>query len=240
MNVQFLFKDGKFSVIECNLRASRSLPYVTKTYDVDFIGSATKIFLGEEVQPNPRCDAKLRHFCVKAPQFSFMRIHGCDPVLSVEMASTGEVACYGRTVHEAFLKAMLSVHNGFRMPTRKRILLSGNLPQEFGDYMARLQKLGFTIVVTPSVAAAFKGLKLTLESIKPEDAIVQLKQKKFDFTINIPQTRDDNDYPIRRTTVDFNIPLITNLQIAQFIVESLEAKPRLEPVPYSTYLEPEL
>ena len=95
MNVQYIVKDNDVKVIECNLRASRSFPFVSKTYNIDFIETATRIFLGQNLTPNPLCDMPLKHVCVKFPMFSFQRLLGADPQLGVEMASTGEVACFG-------------------------------------------------------------------------------------------------------------------------------------------------
>jgi carbamoyl-phosphate synthase large subunit len=244
MNIQFIFKDGKFLVIECNLRASRSFPFVSKTYDIDFIATATKIFLGQDVEPNPNCDKTVRHYCVKAPQFSFIRIHGSDPILGVEMASTGEVAAFGKTVHEAFLKAYLSVHNGFRMPKQKKVLISGDVPAKFSESVNKLVQMGFTIYTTKKVSSKLradnKQLKVTI--VEENEAVDLVMQKKVDFVVNIPKQGDNTtpNYYIRRRSVEFNTPLITNLEVAEFMVLSLENAPKLHIEPYSHYIKDEL
>jgi len=242
MNVQFLFKDGNFSVIECNLRASRSFPFVSKTYDINFIETATRIFIGQDVQPNPRCDQSLKHFCVKAPQFSFMRIHGSDPVLGVEMGSTGEVACFGTTPQEAFLKAITSVHNGFRMPKLKKVLVSGALPDSFAKQIGILQNsLGFQIFATTEAAKTFKSLK-NITTLSREDAVSKIMTKGVDFVVNAPNVglgsqNDNENYLVRRSAVDFNIPVIVNLQIAEFLIDALASKTVVHTQPYSHYIK---
>jgi len=242
MNVQFLFKDGQFSVIECNLRASRSFPYVSKTYDINFIETATRIFIGQDVQPNPRCDHALKHTCVKAPQFSFMRIHGSDPVLGVEMGSTGEVACFGANPYEAFLKSITSVHNGFRMPKLKKCLISGNLPESFTHQIGLLANtLGFTVYTTTEAAKTFKSMK-NVNPLSREEAVAKIMAKAVDFVIAIPNVglgsnNDNENYLVRRTSVDFNVPIIVNLQIAVFLVDALVMKPVVATQPYSHYIK---
>ena len=129
-NTQFLVREDLdyYSVIETNLRASRSFPFVSKTYDIDFIETATKIFMGQDVPVDNRCSVDPKHVCVKCPQFSFQRLLGADPILGVEMASTGEVATFGDDKYEAFLKGMLSVPNNYRLPNKNRtIAVSGEI-----------------------------------------------------------------------------------------------------------------
>jgi len=238
MNVQFLYKDNQFSVIECNLRASRSFPFVSKTYDVDFIETAIDVFLGKEVHPDPKCEKKLPFSCVKAPQFSFPRIHGSDPVLGVEMASTGEVACYGKDVYEAGLKAYLAVHNGFKWPTQNKVLLSGNIPESFVESARKLVSRGFKLYATPQVVETLK-IDPSLQVISTKDKALDLiVNKKIDFVVNIPESKeDDSNYLLRRKSVDFNVPLLTNLQVADFIIHALSLYNKVSVEPYSYYLK---
>lgn len=147
-NTQILvLPDGRMKVIECNVRASRSLPFVSKTVGTNFIDIATKIFLGEPYEvPKKR---NLDHVGVKSPQFSFTRLLGADPLLGVEMASTGEVACFGENMNEAFLKSLMSVH--FKMP-RKNILLSAGSKankESLLPYVKKLTEIGYKIFATP-------------------------------------------------------------------------------------------
>eukprot|EP01092_Planopodium_desertum_P002388 TRINITY_DN1388_c0_g2_i3.p1 TRINITY_DN1388_c0_g2~~TRINITY_DN1388_c0_g2_i3.p1 ORF type:complete len:454 (-),score=144.88 TRINITY_DN1388_c0_g2_i3:74-1366(-) len=132
MNVQFLVRFPEdIEVIECNLRASRSFPFCSKTYDVDMIETAARVFMGEDVKPHESFKHDPSHVCVKVPQFSFQRLAGADPRLGVEMASTGEVACFGDNKYEAFLKASLAVPNNFKLPNRNRtILFSGDIDKD--------------------------------------------------------------------------------------------------------------
>jgi len=242
MNVQFLFKDGNFSVIECNLRASRSFPFVSKTFDINFIETATRIFIGQDVPPNTRCDHALKYYCVKAPQFSFMRIHGSDPVLGVEMGSTGEVACFGVSPFEAFLKAVTSVHNGFRMPKLKKVLVSGAIPESFAKRIGILQSsLGFQVFATTEATKTFKSVK-NITNLSREEAVAKIMSKAVDFVVNIPNVglgsqNDNENYLVRRSSVDFNIPVIVNLQIAEFLVDALAAKTVIHTQPYSHYIK---
>jgi len=171
-----------------------------------------------------------------------MRIHGSDPVLGVEMGSTGEVACFGATPYEAFLKAVTSVHNGFRMPKLKKCLISGNLPESFAHQIGLLAtNLGFTIYATTEAAKTFKSLK-NVTPISREDAVSKIMTKAVDFVVAIPNVglgsnNDNENYIVRRCSVDFNVPIIVNLQIAEFLVDALVNKPVVATQPYSHYIK---
>ncbi|KKP37828.1 MAG: Carbamoyl-phosphate synthase, large subunit [Candidatus Peregrinibacteria bacterium GW2011_GWA2_33_10] len=235
-NIQFLAKNNRVMVIECNLRASRSFPFSSKVTGNNFIEIAVEAMLGKVKPKKYRKEhyrtLDLDHVGVKAPQFSFSRLKGADPVLGVEMASTGEVACFGENLEEAFLKSMISV--GFRFP-QKNILLSIGTIEDKADFLSSAQKLitmGFNLYATEGTADFLKenGVANTrvYKADKPqkENNILSLMQgKKVDFVINIPKNYSHEEitqgYIIRRHAIDLNIPLITNVQVAKLIVESI-------------------
>ena len=232
-NIQFLARDNDVKVIECNLRASRSFPFVSKTYNVDFIELATRIMVGKVVRPKLIHLADIDHVSIKAPMFSFTRLQGADPVLRVEMASTGEVACFGANKWEAFIKAMLST--GFKLPKNKNVMISAGPETSkigFLESARTLKRMGYTLYGTTGTAQFFndrdvKTVNLFKPSEKKEPAIIDfLKAGKIDLLINIPEgnSRQEitNGYQIRRCAVDFNVPLISNLKCAVLLVASLE------------------
>jgi carbamoyl-phosphate synthase large subunit len=233
-NIQFIAKGNEVKVIECNLRASRSFPFVSKMSKVNFIEIATKIIMGHKV---PRCNGSMldvEHVGVKAPQFSFMRLDGADPTLGVEMASTGEVACIGDDFEEAFLKALLSV--GYRLPLRNILLSTGPVEAKaaFLEAARTLEDLDTNLYATKGTADFLRsnGIETTvlhwpLEATSP-NVLEYLSQGKIDLVINIPKNYQEeeltNDYIIRRKAVDFGIPLIMNIQLAQRFVEAISRK----------------
>lgn len=233
-NIQFLAKGGKVMVIECNLRASRSFPFVSKVLGVNFIELATRAMLGERVKPVDI--PKPPYVAVKAPQFSFSRLQGADPVLAVEMRSTGEVACFGESFEEALMKSLLAA--GFRIP-QKRILLSLGGDQnkvEFLPYAEELAVMSYQLYATPRTAEFFKRYGLESRVLaKPsrldgEAVLDYLKRGDIELLINtsdeaFPEHIPD-DYKMRRRAVDFNVPLITNLQLAKAFVGALSAMRR--------------
>ena len=232
-NIQFIAKDNDIKVIECNLRASRSFPFVSKVFKINFIDLATKIIMGKKVPKIDRSSFDLDYVGVKAPQFSFMRLKGSDPLLSVEMSSTGEVACIGDDFNEAFLKSLLSV--GFSLPKKTILLSTGPIDSkaEFLDGARVLHNMGFKFYATKGTADFMKnnGLKADilywpLENKEP-NTLTYIADGKIDLVINIPKNIQkeelDNDYLIRRKAVDFNIPLITNLQLAKRFAESISS-----------------
>jgi carbamoyl-phosphate synthase large subunit len=230
-NIQFIAKDNDVKVIECNLRASRSFPFVSKVFKINFIDLATKIMMGKCVPRIDRSAFDLDYVGVKASQFSFMRLKGSDPVLGVEMASTGEVACLGDDFNEAFLKSLLSVE--FMLP-QKTILLSTGPVDSKADFLSStktLQAMGYRFYATKGTADFMKDNDIQADVLywpseeKEPNTLTYISEGKIDLVINIPKNIEreelDNDYLIRRKAVDFNIPLITNLQLAKRFVEAL-------------------
>jgi len=232
-NIQFLAKDNEIKVIECNLRASRSFPFVSKVSKVNFVELAVAAMLGREVS-NKKSTLDLSYVGVKAPQFSFSRLKGADPTLGVEMASTGEVACLGEDVAEAFLKSILSA--GFVLPKRSILLSIGSRADKikFIPSAARLRDAGLTIYATEQTAALLKshGIEATrlhkVHEKKKPNILDYITERKIDFVISIPDPERkaafDSDYTLRRTAVDFSIPLLTNLQIAELFALALTTK----------------
>lgn len=233
-NIQFLAKNNDIKVIELNLRASRSFPFVSKTTGHNFIEVALEAILGN-VLPKKERKRKyqtldLDHVCVKAPQFSFPRLKGADPTLGVEMASTGEVGCFGRNLEEAFLKSMLSV--GFRLPEKTVYVSAGWLEDklEILSVAKDFHSLGMKIFASSGTADFLKEKGLEVSSVKKasskgENILDMLKNKNIDLVINIPrqQTRGEltDGYKIRRQAIDVNVPLITNIQVAKLLARSM-------------------
>jgi len=234
MNIQFLAKGSDVMVIECNLRASRSFPFVSKAMGVDFIEAATKAMLGQDVSDMnlPKLGERKRpdgYVGVKAPMFSFTRLRGADPILGVEMASTGEVACFGANPLEAFLKSLMST--GFKLP-KKNILLSvqKSLIDQMIHHAFDLQAAGFELYATARTAQYMKdkGLKVTQLHYPSEDAEpnvqTYIREGKIDLVINLPtheSMEQENNYRMRRDAVDFGVPLMTNLQLVKMFTEAM-------------------
>jgi len=228
--MQFLAKNNEIKVIECNLRASRSFPFVSKVLKTNFIDLATRIMLGLPVEKLDKSLFELDYIGVKAPQFSFQRLQKADPVLGVEMASTGEVACIGDTYHEAILKSMLSV--GYRIPEKNILISSGPIlsKTELLKSATILIEKGYVIYATAGTHDFFEknGIPSTMLYWPNEDKTPNvrdyLKEKKIHLVINIPKDLTkgelDNDYFIRRSAIDFNIPLITNARLATAFVRA--------------------
>jgi carbamoyl-phosphate synthase large subunit len=231
-NIQFIAKDNEVRVIECNLRVSRSFPFVSKFLKINFIDAATRIIMGKEVPALTNSAFDLDYVGVKAPQFSFSRLKGSDPILGVEMASTGEVGCLGDDFNEAFLKSFISV--GFRRP-KKTILLSTGPIDSKAELLGStkiLKNMGFKLYATKGTAEFMKenGIDSKIlywpsESKEP-NTLSYISDGKIDMVINIPKNIEkeelDNDYLIRRQAVDFNVPLITDLQVAKRLVEAMQ------------------
>ncbi|HUS99224.1 MAG TPA: carbamoyl-phosphate synthase (glutamine-hydrolyzing) large subunit [Candidatus Thermoplasmatota archaeon] len=230
-NIQFIAKDNDVKVIECNLRASRSFPFVSKVFKINFVELATKIILGKRLPRIDRSAFDLDYVGVKASQFSFTRLKGSDPILGVEMTSTGEVACLGDDFNETFLKSLLSVD--FKLP-KKTILLSTGPVDSKADLLSStriLKKMGYIFYATKGTAEFMKANGIDAETLSwPLDenepnTLTYLAEGKIDLVINIPKNIEkeelENDYLIRRKAVDFNIPLITNVQLAKRFVEAL-------------------
>ena len=234
-NIQFLAKSNQIKVIECNLRASRSFPFSSKVTGYNFIEIATQAMLGKAKSKTYRKQnyqtLDLDHVGVKAPQFSFSRLKGADPVLGVEMASTGEVACFGDDLEEAFLKSLISV--GLTLP-KKNILISIGKVADKADFLSAAQKLiklNFKLYATAGTAKFFQDHGVQTTVIYKEDepqtpnVLGYLAQGKIDFVINIPKSFASDEitqgYLMRRRAIDLNIPLITNLQVARLVVDSI-------------------
>jgi carbamoyl-phosphate synthase large subunit len=229
-NIQFLAKDNDVMVIECNLRASRSFPFISKVLKTNFIDIATRIMLGKPVEKPDKSLFDLDYVGVKASQFSFARLQKADPVLGVDMVSTGEVGCIGDNYYEAILKAMLSV--GYTIPQQAVLFSSGPTRSkiELLDSARILAEKGYHIFATGGTHDFFtkNHLASTLlywpDEDKNPNTLDFLKKRKIDLVINIPKnlskTELDNDYRIRRTAVDFNIPLITNARLAGAFIYS--------------------
>jgi len=229
-NIQFLAKDNDIKVIECNLRASRSFPFVSKVLKTNFIEIATNIMLGVNVVKPEKSSFDLDYVGIKAPQFSFSRLAKADPVLGVEMASTGEVGCIGEDYYEAILKAMLSV--GYKVPEKNILLSTGpsRSKTELLNSCKMLNERGYNIFATRGTQIFLNenGITSTMlhwpdEKSEP-NVVTLLRDKKIDLVINIPKnlSKDElnNDYEIRRTAIDYNIPLLTNARLASAFIYS--------------------
>ncbi|GHT67084.1 carbamoyl-phosphate synthase (glutamine-hydrolyzing) [Bacteroidia bacterium] len=229
-NMQVMAKNNDIKVIECNLRASRSFPFVSKILKVNFIDLATRAMLGLPAEPPHKSAFDLDYVGIKAPQFSFSRLQKADPVLGVEMASTGEVGCIGEDFSEAILKSMLSV--GYTVP-KKNILLSTGDSRSKTDMLSATQALhdnGYNIFATKGSAdfLALNGIPSQVvawpDSGEHPNAQDYIKERKFDFVVNIPKDLStgelDNNYIIRRSAIDFNIPLITNARLASAFIQA--------------------
>ena len=235
-NIQFLAKDNDIKVIECNLRASRSFPFVSKVLKINFIDIATRVMLGIPFDKPDKSFFDIDYIGVKAPQFSFSRLQKADPMLGVDMASTGEVGCIGDTVYEAVLKSMLSV--GYRIPEKNILISSGPLKSKtiLLEGCRMLAEKNIHIFATRGTAEFFKdnGIDSTILHWPDEDAspnvMEYLTNHRIDLVINIPKnlSKDElyNDYTIRRAAIDFNVPLITNANLANvFVMAFCKLKP---------------
>jgi carbamoyl-phosphate synthase large subunit len=230
-NIQFLAKDNDIKVIECNLRASRSLPFVSKVLKTNFIDYATRIMLGQKVEKPNKSLFDIDYIGVKAPQFSFSRLSKADPVLGVDMASTGEVGCLGDDYYEAILKAMLSV--GYRIPKKNILISSGPMRSKTeliisANYLATN---GYQLYATKGTHLFFQennipSILVNWPDVKESpNAYDLIRQRQIDLVINIPKDLSeeelDNDYTIRRAAVDFNVPLITNARLASAFIYAI-------------------
>ncbi|MEI7595394.1 MAG: carbamoyl-phosphate synthase (glutamine-hydrolyzing) large subunit [Bacteroidota bacterium] len=227
-NIQYLAKDNDIKVIECNLRASRSFPFVSKVLKINFIELATKIMLGLKVEKPEKTMFDLDYVGVKASQFSFSRLQKSDPVLGVEMHSTGEVGCIGDDYYEAILKAMMSV--GYTIPKKGILMSTGETRSkiELLNSARILREKGYKIYATRGTYNFLKDNSIESTMVfwpdekKEPNVLSCLKERKVDFVINIPKNLSPdelyNDYEIRRNSIDFNIPLITNARLASAFI----------------------
>jgi carbamoyl-phosphate synthase large subunit len=227
-NIQYLARENDIKVIECNLRASRSFPFVSKVLKINLIELATKVMLGLPVEKPNKNLFELDYVGIKASQFSFNRLQKADPVLGVDMASTGEVGCIGDDTSCAVLKAMLSV--GYRIPEKSVLLSTGNAKQKADtlDAARMLAKKGYKLYATggSSKYLTENGVENTRVYWPSEEghpqALEMLHNKEIDMVVNIPKDLStgelDNGYKIRRAAIDLNIPLITNARLASAFI----------------------
>lgn len=235
-NIQFLAKNNDIKVIECNLRASRSFPFVSKVLKINFIDLATRIMLGLPVEKPSKSAFDLDYVGIKASQFSFSRLQGADPVLGVDMASTGEVGCIGMDASEALIKSMISVGN--RIPN-KAVLMSTGTPKQKADLLDAAHELanrGYKIYATGGTHAylsdngipAIRVYWPSQPDMQPQ-AIELLHDHLVDMVVNIPKnystTELTNGYKIRRAAIDLNIPLLTNARLASAYIDAFTTHP---------------
>jgi carbamoyl-phosphate synthase large subunit len=227
-----LVKNDQVLVIECNLRASRSMPFVSKTIGRNLMDLAADAIMGEKVEDG---EGTPKSFAVKAPQFSFTRLENADPVTGVEMVSTGEVACFGETFQEAFMKALVA--SNFYLPVRGDAVLitMGETRRDILPYARMLFRSGYKIFATQHTAEEFQAngidcsiLHKVRERTKP-NILDYLTSKEIKLVINIPAHHGDlsapsilrDEYLIRRKAAEFGIPVVTNLELARALVKSL-------------------
>ncbi len=230
-NLQFLVKNSKVYVIECNLRSSRSMPFVSKITGINFMDVAASVFLDEKISDD---EAVPRSYGIKSPQFSFMRLEGADPVTGVDMVSTGEVACFGSTFEDALLKSLIA--SGVRLPkSGDSILISiGGQKTEAVEIAKTLSNKGYKIFATEHTAEALRKGGVICENIykisegKKPNVLDALVNREIKFVINRPspdimdQSSLTDGYLIRRKAVEFGIPIVTNIELAKSFAESLE------------------
>lgn len=228
-NIQYLVKNGNVYVIECNLRASRSMPFVSKAVGTNLMELAANVLLGDKVEDG---EAIPTRWAVKSPQFSFMRLEGADPVTSVDMASTGEVACFGKDFNEAFLKSLIA--SGFRLPKKSILLSTGPLKTKtyLLDSIRKLADIGFELYATEGTAKFLEANEIKTTVLnwplygKEPNAAAFISSGKIDLVINIPKSYEKeeitNDYLIRRKAVEFGVPIITNAELVKILTDALE------------------
>ena len=227
-NIQYLAKGNSIKVIECNLRASRSFPFVSKVLKINLIELATRIMLGKEVERPSKNEFDLDYVGIKASQFSFNRLQKADPVLGVDMSSTGEVGCIGDDISEAVLKAMLST--GFRIPKKNILLSTGGAKQKANllDASKLLEQKGYNLFATGGTCRFLNENGVTCKCVywpsqtEQPQAVDMLRNKQIDMVVNIPRDLSagelTNGYKIRRTAIDHNVPLITNSRLADAVI----------------------
>ncbi|KAJ1566454.1 hypothetical protein HK405_009751, partial [Cladochytrium tenue] len=244
MNIQFIAKNNEIKVIECNVRASRSFPFVSKVLGVDLVEMATLAMVGATYEAYPKVDIPPDYVAVKVPQFSFSRLSGADPVLGVEMASTGEVACFGKNKYEAYIKGLIAT--GFTIPKKNILLSIGSFKEkmEFLPSVMKLHQLGYNLFATAGTADFIQEHEIPVKFLdvidadedgnepanKSEYSLTQhLANNLIDLYVNLPSKNQfrrpasymSRGYRTRRMAVDFAVPLITNIKCAKLFVEAL-------------------
>ena len=233
-NIQYLAKENAVKVIECNLRASRSFPFVSKVLKQNFIETATRIMLGEKVEPINSSTFDIDYIGVKASQFSFARLHKADPVLGVDMSSTGEVGCLGKDFDEALLNALLSV--GHHVPKGAVLVSSGDVRGKVDmlDACQRLFNNGYKLYATEGTAKFLNNNGIDATAVcwpdeQGENVLDLIARHEVDLVINIPKNHTKreltNGYRIRRWAIDHNIPLLTNARLADAYVRAFISRP---------------
>ena len=245
-NIQFLAKNREVKVIECNLRASRSFPFVSKILKCNFIETATKIMLDAPYSKPAKSEFDIDRIGVKASQFSFARLQNADPVLGVDMSSTGEVGCLGDSLNEALLNAMIAT--GYRLPKKAVLISSGGAKGKVSllEPAQELVRKGFDVYATAGTAKFFNdnGVKATAVSWPDEEGdnnvMDMITDHKFDLIVNVPKNHTKreltNGYRIRRGAIDHNIPLMTNVRLAKAFIEAFTAM-KLEDVQIKSWQE---
>nr|KMM66584.1 protein pyrABCN [Coccidioides posadasii RMSCC 3488] len=254
-NIQFIAKDNEIKVIECNVRASRSFPFVSKVMNVDLIEMATKAMIGKPFVEYPPVNIPKNYVGIKVPQFSFSRLSGADPVLGVEMASTGEVACFGRDRYEAYLKALIST--GFKLPNKNILVSIGSYKEkmEMLPSIRKLHQMGYNLFATAGTAdfirehgIPVKYLELLAgeeEDLKSEYSLTQhLANNLIDLYINLPSSNKfrrpanymSKGYRTRRMAVDYQTPLVTNVKNAKILIEAIsrQFEMAVQPIDFQT------
>ena len=245
-NIQFLAKNREVKVIECNLRASRSFPFVSKILKRNFIETATKIMLDAPYQRPDSSEFDIDRIGVKASQFSFARLQNADPVLGVDMSSTGEVGCLGDDLNEALLNSLIAT--GYRLPKKNILISSGAVKGKVAllEPARELVKNGYQIYATAGTAKFFKenGVEATAVAWPDEDAannvMDMIQAHQLDLIINVPKNHTNreltNGYRIRRGAIDHNIPLMTNVRLAKAFIEAFCAL-RMEDIKIKSWQE---
>ena len=237
-NIQFIAKDNDIKVIECNVRASRSFPFVSKVMGCDLIEMATKAMVGIPIQPYPKLNIPADYVGVKVPQFSFSRLSGADPVMGVEMASTGEVACFGKTKYEAYLKGLIAT--GFKLPKKNILFSIGSYKDkvEMLPSVKTLYKLGYKLFATAGTADFLTENNIEvqfLEALQDDEQRNEfslthaLANNLIDLYINLPSSNRfrrpanymSKGYRTRRMAVDYQTPLVTNVKNAKILIEAI-------------------
>ncbi|AMD19125.1 HBR224Wp [Eremothecium sinecaudum] len=238
-NIQFIAKNNEIKVIECNVRASRSFPFISKVVGVNLINLSTRAILGLPVTPYPVEKLPEDYVAVKVPQFSFPRLAGADPVLGVEMASTGEVATFGHSKYEAYLKSLLST--GFKLPKKNVLLSIGSYKekQEMLPSVEKLYNMGYKLFATAGTADFLSEHGIPVQYLeflndgddeKYEYSLTQhLANNKIDLYINLPSANRfrrpasyvSKGYKTRRLAVDYSVPLVTNVKCAKLLIEAI-------------------
>lgn len=231
-SIRFLAKSTNLQVIDCSIRAGRTMPFCSRVFRTNFVDIAVRAQLALEPEKLDGSTMDIDYVGVRAAQFSYARLKGTDPVAGVEMTSTGEVGCLGRGVRDAFLKALLST--GLTIPEKKILLSTGPLENkvDFVESARKLRAMGYTLAASGGTARFLQNNGIPAEALawplenKTPNIADALRNGEIDLVINIPknnrETELKNDYSVRRLAIDYGIPLITNIKLAKQFTDSLE------------------